>query len=89
MSYGLSPGEIDSYQQDGYLFPLDVFDSGQNWIHIAPPSRNFDPADLSLREQLQQDQAVTTQWVRAPVAGDRAITSLWLSQVLRIWRGIF
>jgi hypothetical protein len=29
MSFELEAAQIDSYQRDGYLFPLDVFDAEQ------------------------------------------------------------
>lgn len=41
-----------------YAMLVRGVDRGQNWIHVAPPGRNFDPADLMLRQKVQQDQAV-------------------------------
>lgn len=40
-----------------YAMMVRGADHGQNWVHVAPPMRNFDPADLELREQVQQDQS--------------------------------
>ncbi len=40
-----------------YAMLVRGIDSGKHWIHVAPPTRNFDPADLRLREQVQQEQA--------------------------------
>ena len=31
-------------------------DRGGNWIHLAPPLRNFDAADLELRREVQREQ---------------------------------
>ena len=29
MTYALTPDQVDQYQQDGFLFPLDVFDKSR------------------------------------------------------------
>jgi ectoine hydroxylase-related dioxygenase (phytanoyl-CoA dioxygenase family) len=39
-----------------YAMQVRGIDSGKNWIHVAPPLRNFDPDDLRLRQQVQQEQ---------------------------------
>jgi hypothetical protein len=33
-------------------------DAKHNWIHVAPPTRNFAPADLELHRRIRQDQSL-------------------------------
>jgi len=40
-----------------YAMMVRGVDRGRNWIHVAPPTRNFDPVDIRLWEQVQQEQS--------------------------------
>jgi len=33
-------------------------DAQQNWIHVAPPTRNFAPADVELYRRIRADQSL-------------------------------
>ena len=33
-------------------------DAKQNWIHVAPPTRNFSSADLELHQRIREDQSL-------------------------------
>ena len=39
------------------LMMVRGIDSGGNWVHVAPPTRNFAAADLRLHERIKQDQS--------------------------------
>jgi ectoine hydroxylase-related dioxygenase (phytanoyl-CoA dioxygenase family) len=40
-----------------YAMIVRGVDRGGNWIHLAPPLRNFDAADIELRREVQREQA--------------------------------
>lgn len=40
-----------------YAMLVRGIDEGKNWIHVSPPTRLFDPADLKLHARVRQDQA--------------------------------
>ena len=40
-----------------YAMMVRGVDEGKNWIHVAAPTRLFDPADLNLHARVKQDQA--------------------------------
>ena len=40
-----------------YAMLVHGIDNTNNWTHVAPPLRNFDPQDLELRQQIQADQS--------------------------------
>ena len=40
-----------------YAMMVRGIDEGKNWIHVSPPTRLFDPADLKLYARVKQDQA--------------------------------
>jgi len=40
-----------------YAMLVRGIDEGRNWIHVSPPTRLFDPADLRLHARVSQDQA--------------------------------
>ncbi len=54
----LTPDVRQTVAKRDYAMLVRGVDSGRNWIHVAPPCRNFDPADLELRRRVEQDQAV-------------------------------
>jgi len=71
-NYPLSPDQVDAYQRDGYLFPLDVFDRQQVSGILA---------DL---EQARSD--AKAKGVESEIAQLlRANAQLRRSQVLRPW----
>lgn len=41
-----------------YAVLLRGHDTKQNWVHVAPPDREFAPANLALYEQILRDQSV-------------------------------
>ena len=41
-----------------YAMVVRGIDEGGNWIHVAPPSRLFDPADLERHARIMEDQSV-------------------------------
>lgn len=53
----LTPQVRQLVSQRDYAMMMRGIDSGGNWIHVAPPTRNFDMADLSLHERIKQDQS--------------------------------
>lgn len=54
----LTPAVKQQVAKRDYAMLVRGIDEGRNWIHVAPPVRNFDPADLSLRERVQLEQSV-------------------------------
>ncbi|MDH3636126.1 MAG: phytanoyl-CoA dioxygenase family protein [Gammaproteobacteria bacterium] len=40
-----------------YAMLVRGIDEGKNWIHVSPPGRLFDPADLELHARIRQDQS--------------------------------
>jgi len=40
-----------------YAMLVRGIDEGKNWIHVSPPRRLFDPADLKLHARVRQDQS--------------------------------
>jgi ectoine hydroxylase-related dioxygenase (phytanoyl-CoA dioxygenase family) len=40
-----------------YAMLVRGIDEGRNWIHVSPPTRLFDAADLKLHARISQDQA--------------------------------
>lgn len=54
----LTPAVKQQIAVRDYAMIVRGLDAGKNWIHVAPPIRNFDEADLKLREQVQRDQSV-------------------------------
>ena len=59
MSHNLTPAEVEQYQRNGYLFPIDVFDQRQvDEVLVLPqlqrsqPSRQFFKSDNHERFRL-------------------------------------
>ena len=40
-----------------YAMLVRGIDEGKNWIHVSPPGRLFDPADLKLHARIKRDQS--------------------------------
>ena len=53
----LTPEVKQLVAQCDYAMMVRGCDTGNNWIHVAAPTRNFDPSDLKLHAQVKQDQA--------------------------------
>lgn len=53
----LSPEVKQIVANRDYAMMVRGIDTSNNWIHVAPPTRLFDPADLKLQAQVRQDQA--------------------------------
>jgi hypothetical protein len=50
-------GELDQAQRD-HAMQVRGMDAQHNWIHVAPPTRNFSPADLELHRRIREDQSL-------------------------------
>ena len=53
----LTPSVRQMVSKRDYAMMMRGIDSVGNWIHVAPPTRNFATADLSLHERIKQDQS--------------------------------
>jgi hypothetical protein len=53
----LTPGVRQQVSKRDYAMQVRGIDSQGNWIHVAPPTRNFAPADLALYARIKQDQS--------------------------------
>ena len=52
----LTPSVKQQVAQRDYAMLVRGTDNTNNWTHVAPPLRNFDPQDLELRQQIHNDQ---------------------------------
>ena len=52
----LTPGVRQQVSQRDYAMQVRGIDDRGNWIHVAPPTRNFAAADLELYERIREDQ---------------------------------
>ena len=52
----LTPKVRQLVAQRDYAMLVRGVDNTNNWTHVAPPLRNFDPHDLELRQQIHNDQ---------------------------------
>ena len=52
----LTPKVRQLVAQRDYAMLVRGIDEHNNWIHVAPPTRNFDDADLALYERIREDQ---------------------------------
>ena len=53
----LTPAVRQQVASRDYAIQVRGLDASGNWIHLAPPSANFEPEYLRLRERVQQDQS--------------------------------
>jgi chlorinating enzyme len=54
----LTPAVKQQVAQRDYAMQVRGIDAQQNWIHVAPPTRNFAPADLDLYRRIGEDQCL-------------------------------
>ena len=54
----LTPEVRQIVAERDYAMLVRGVDREHNWIHVAAPLRNFDPQDLELRRQVENDQAI-------------------------------
>jgi ectoine hydroxylase-related dioxygenase (phytanoyl-CoA dioxygenase family) len=52
----VTPGVRQQVAQRDYAMQVRGIDAGNNWIHVAPPTRNFASADLDLYRRIRDDQ---------------------------------
>ena len=52
----LTPAVKQQVAQRDYAMQVRGIDALQNWIHVAPPTRNFAPANLDLYRRIREDQ---------------------------------
>ena len=52
----LTPAVKQQVSQRDYAMQVRGIDAQQNWIHVAPPTRNFAPSDLELYRRIRDDQ---------------------------------
>ena len=52
----LTPGVRQQVSQRDYAMQVRGIDDQGNWIHVAPPTRNFASADLERYERIREDQ---------------------------------
>jgi ectoine hydroxylase-related dioxygenase (phytanoyl-CoA dioxygenase family) len=52
----LTPAVRQQVSQRDYAMQVRGIDDHGNWIHVAPPTRNFAAADLELYERIGNDQ---------------------------------
>jgi ectoine hydroxylase-related dioxygenase (phytanoyl-CoA dioxygenase family) len=52
----LTPGVRQQVSQRDYAMQVRGIDDQGNWIHVAPPTRNFAAGDLELYERIREDQ---------------------------------
>jgi len=52
----LTPAVKQQVAPRDYAMQVRGIDAQQNWIHVAPPTRNFAPADLDLYRRIGEDQ---------------------------------
>ncbi|MBT8436502.1 MAG: phytanoyl-CoA dioxygenase family protein, partial [Gammaproteobacteria bacterium] len=53
----ITPEVRQSVAKRDYAMLVRGIDEGRNWIHVAPPRRQFDPAELKLPARIRQDQS--------------------------------
>jgi len=53
----ITPEVEQSVAKRDYAMLVRGIDQGKNWIHVAPPTRLFDPAELKLHARIRQDQS--------------------------------
>jgi ectoine hydroxylase-related dioxygenase (phytanoyl-CoA dioxygenase family) len=54
----LTPAVKQQVAQRDYAMQVRGIDAQQNWIHVAPPTRNFAPADVELYRRIRADQSL-------------------------------
>ena len=54
----LTPAVKQQVSGRDYAMQVRGIDARQNWIHVAPPTRNFSPADLELHRRIREDQSL-------------------------------
>ena len=54
----LTPAVKQQVSQRDYAMQVRGIDAQHNWIHVAPPTRNFWPADLKLYRRIREDQSL-------------------------------
>jgi chlorinating enzyme len=54
----LTPAVKQQVAQRDYAMQVRGIDAKQNWIHVAPPTRNFSSADLELHQRIREDQSL-------------------------------
>jgi ectoine hydroxylase-related dioxygenase (phytanoyl-CoA dioxygenase family) len=54
----LTPAVKQQVSRRDYAMQVRGIDAQQNWIHVAPPTRNFSPADLELHRRIREDQSL-------------------------------
>ncbi len=52
----VTPAVRQQVAQRDWAMPMRGVDDSGNWIHVAPPARNFEPAALALRERVEREQ---------------------------------
>jgi hypothetical protein len=52
----LTPSVRQLVSKRDYAMQVRGIDDQGNWIHVAPPTRNFAAADLALYERIRDDQ---------------------------------
>ncbi len=52
----ITPEVEQSVAKRDYAMLVRGIDRGKKWIHVAPPTRLFDPAELELHARIRQDQ---------------------------------
>jgi ectoine hydroxylase-related dioxygenase (phytanoyl-CoA dioxygenase family) len=52
----LTPAVKQQVSQRDYAMQVRGIDAQHHWIHVAPPTRNFAPADLELYRRIREDQ---------------------------------
>jgi len=52
----LTPAVKQQVAKRDYAMQVRGIDARQNWVHVAPPTRNFAPADLDLYRRIREDQ---------------------------------
>ena len=55
----LTPAAKQQVSQRDYAMQVRGIDAQHNWIHVAPPTRNFWPADLKLYRRIREDQSLS------------------------------
>lgn len=53
----LTPDVRQRVSERDYAMQVRGIDSQGNWIHVAPPTRSFAPADLALYQRIKEDQS--------------------------------
>ena len=54
----LTPAVKQQVSERDYAMQVRGIDAQQNWIHVAPPTRNFSSADLKLHRRIREEQSI-------------------------------